>query len=79
MRILLRTACGCERIINEAFGSDPKPESEIVVPCMRRGPRQFDYLKPPLESIPVRDRHFRLTDQTYVGPGEELFVYEEML
>lgn len=78
MRILLRTACGCERIINEAFGLDPKPESEIVVPCTARVP---DYFRGevPKSALRVYNRRFRLTDQTWVGPGDELFIYEEVL
>ena len=79
MRILLRTACGCERIVNEQYSTEGKPDRDIVVPCMARAPDIFRKARPLEPDIRVHDRRFRLTDQTWVGPGEELFVYEEVL
>lgn len=80
-RILLRTACGCERLILEDFGSD-KPIPEIVVPCMQQR-LDWSFNAPPkalMEPIQVRNRTFKLTNKGYLGPGDDdVYVYEEVL
>lgn len=82
MRILLRTACGCERIINESRGSENNPDPEIVVPCMTsRTEWNFNMPAKPLSPVvQVRNRTFRLTNQGWLGPGDDdVYVYEEVL
>lgn len=80
-RILLRTSCGCERLILEDFGED-KPPPDIVVPCMQSR-LEWSFNAPPkalMEApIQVRNRRFKLTNQGWLGPGEDVYVYEEVL
>lgn len=81
MRILLRTACGCERLILEDFGPD-QPVPEIRVPCMQSR-IEWNFNMPPkqlMEPIQVRDRTFKLTNKGYLGPADgDVYVYEEVL
>lgn len=80
MRMLFRTACGCERIVLEASTSELGVQQEIAVPLVPTYTHGFErWGKLSAEANRIQSRLFRLTEQTWVSDGEELFIYEEVL